>query len=197
VLAALAIVALALAITLALPSSRSAIATFFGVEGSKIERLPTPAPGVTPTPLPAPAELGTYAQPSTLTEAEAAIGFAPALVSGEREPSVYLARYPSESVAILRYETFDLWEMRGRDLNLGKGAPEDVTVLDVAINGRPAYWIGGGPHIVTFFDDRGPVPGSERTVARDTLIWRTDRAFYRMETTLPRLEAMRVAETLP
>ena len=39
--------------------------------------------------------------------------------------------------------------------------------------------------------------GHTRTVSRDTLIWRTDFAFYRVETTLSLDEAIRIAETLP
>lgn len=62
-IATIATIALALSIALTVPNSRSAIAEFFGVEGSKIERLPTPAPGVTPTPLPAPADPAALATP--------------------------------------------------------------------------------------------------------------------------------------
>lgn len=196
-LAAIAMIAFVLAIALAVPTSRSAIAEFFGVEGSKIERLPTPAPGVTPTPLSTPAEIGTYAQPSTLADAAAAVGFTPALAPGLGEPAVYLARYSKESVVILRYPGLDLWEMKARDLNFGKGLAEDVIVRDLAVNGRAAYWIEGGPHAVYLFDRTGEVPGSERTVARNTLIWRTDFAFYRIETTLSQADALRIAETLP
>lgn len=197
-LAALATIALALAITLALPSSRSAIAEFFGVEGSKIERLPTPAPGVTPTPLPAPAGPVAFATPVSLGEAARRVGFQPARPRGEGDDGgVFVATYGNESVVILRYADFDLWEMRPRDVFFGKGVPPGVVLRDTSVAGRPAHWIEGGPHIVRLFDDRGEFPGSERTVARDTLIWRTDFAFYRMETTLPEAAAIRVAETLP
>lgn len=87
--------------------------------------------------------------------------------------------------------------MRPRDVFFGKGVPPGVVLRDTSVAGRPAHWIEGGPHIVRLFDDRGDLPGSERTVARDTLIWRTDFAFYRMETTLPEAAAIRVAKTLP
>ena len=97
--------------TLAVPSSRSAIASFFGVEGSKVERLPTPAPGETPTPLPAPTDLPSSARPASIEEAAAALGFDPALPSGAGDPqSVYLVDYSGEPVAILRYPDFDLWQ---------------------------------------------------------------------------------------
>ena len=196
-LAAIGMVALVLAIALAMPTSRSAIADFFGVEGSKIERLPTPAPGVTPTPLPTVADIGTYALPSSLADAAVALGFAPALARGMGEPTVYLARYANESVVILRYPDLDLWEMKARDVNFGKGLPAEVGAKELAVKGRPGYWISGGPHSAYLFDGKAQVPGSERTVSRDTLIWRSDVAFYRIETTLPLTEALHIAEALP
>jgi hypothetical protein len=41
------------------------------------------------------------------------------------------------------------------------------------------------------------IPESFRQVDRSTLIWRTDAAFYRIETDLPMEDAIRIAETLP
>jgi hypothetical protein len=200
VLAALAVIALAVAgAALAAPSSRSAIAEFFGVEGSTIERLPTPPPGVTPTPLPPASDPASIATPVSLDEAERSIGFRPAAPPDAGDPlAVYAKTYGgTESVAILRFEAYDLWEMRARDVRFGKGLPEGVVERDTTVRGRPAYWIEGGPHVVYLFDQRGDLPGSERTVARDTLIWRTDFALYRLETTLSQADAQRVAEMLP
>ena len=198
VLAALAIVAIAIAVTLALPSSRSAVAEFFGVEGSKIERLPTPAPGITPTPLAPASDLPSIAMRVSLDEAQGLVGFRPALPRGEGAArAVYVKTYGVESLVILQYDAYDLWEMRPREVFLGKGLPEGVIERDTLVGGRPAYWIEGGPHVALLYGDQGPVPGSERTVTRDTLIWRTDFAFYRMETTLSQAEAIRIAETLP
>ena len=196
--AAIVMIGLGLIIALAVPNSRSAIAEFSGVEGSKVERLPTPAPGVTPTPLPIPADPASLATPVSLEEASRRVEFQPARPRGKGEPTaVFVATYGSESVVILRYADFDLWEMRARDVFFGKGVPTGVVLRDTSVAGRPAHWIEGGPHTVRLFDDRGEFPGSERTVARDTLIWRTDFALYRMETTLSDAAAIRVAETLP
>jgi hypothetical protein len=199
VIAAFAMMALGLVIALALPSSRSAIADFFGVEGSKIERLPTPAPGVTPTPLPPPSDPASIATPVSLDEAERRVGFRPAAPRDAGDPrAVYLKTYAEvDNVAILRFEDYDLWEMRPRDVRFGKGLPEGVVERDTTVGGRPGYWIEGGPHIVYLFDDRDVLPGSERTVTRDTLIWRTDFALYRMETTLSLADAILIAGTLP
>ncbi len=197
-LAAIAMLGLVVAVALAVPMSRSAIADFFGVEGSNIERLPTAAPGVTPTPFPTSADPASFAMPVSLQDAARRVGFIPAVPQGAGEPtSVLVAVYDSENVAILRFADYDLWEMRRRDVFFGKGVPAGVVLLDTSVAGKPAHWIEGGPHVVRLFDDRGVFPGSERTVSRDTLIWRSDVALYRMETTRTLDQALRLAESLP
>jgi hypothetical protein len=188
-------------LALAVPSSRSAIADFFGIEGSKIERLPPPLPGVTPTPFPPASELPAGAQPATLEEVSRALGFEAAFPEGLGVPqAVYLIDYGRESAAVLRYANLDLWEAKPRSgITYGKGLPEGVILLELTTaGGRDVYFIEGGPHIVRLFDDDSAIPGSERTVERNTLVFSTERAFYRIETDLPRSEALlRIADSLP
>ncbi len=189
-----------LALTFALPTSRDAVADFFGIDGSNVEPLPTPAPGVMPTPLPTAADIDASAVPATLEEAFGALGFAPALPVDAGEPSaVYLAHY-SQPALILRYANFDLWQTRlDGDAFVGKGTTEDATVDEFVLSsGVAARWISGGEHLVQFYDTQGrAIERSQRTVERNTLIWRTDYAFYRIETELPRADAVTIAETLP
>jgi len=197
---AAAVALFAAMLALSFPGSRSAIADFFGVEGSKIERLPTPPSGVTPTPFPPPADLPPAARSVSLSEIAGALGFAPALPDGYGVPDeAFLVDYDGETVSILRYAEFDLWQTRPRsNLSFGKGLPESVILLEITVSDEPAYFIGGGTHIVAVFDEANrEIPGSERTVARNTLIFSTDQALYRIETDLPRLDALRIAETLP
>jgi hypothetical protein len=195
-----AIAALAATLALAIPSSRTAIADLFGIDRSKIERLPSPAPGTTATPLPAPADLPPGARPASLDEAGEALGFAPASPSVLGQPeAVYVVDYPSESVVILRYADFDVWQAQPRGGVFVKGVPEGVNVLELRTSARrDVYFIEGGPHIVRIVDDVGQVPGSERTVDRNTLIFESERAFYRIETDLPRSPALlELADVLP
>jgi hypothetical protein len=112
---------------------------------------------------------------------------------------VYLVSYGPAELAILRYGDFDLWQSAAQShITFSKGAPEDVTVNEFVLDGRPAYWIEGGEHVLIVFDEAGErIADSERTVARNTLIFATDRAFYRVETDLSRDEAVAIAETLP
>jgi len=195
------VLAAASGVTLAVPSSRSAVADFFGIEGSKIEILPTPAGGLTPTPFPTPSEIDPNAVASSLEKAALAAGFEPALPRDEDPERVYTVQYGNSTALILRYDNFDLWEIRtdgSFDGTFGKGGGPGSTIRDLNVNGLPARWVAGGPHFVRYIDAQGNIDEStERIVGRDTLIWRTEFALYRMETTLLLADAVGVAEALP
>ena len=200
-LVAFAITAFALLGALVVPASRDAIADFFGIEGSQVERLPTPAPGVTPTALPPARVVDDLATPVALDAIAATVGFEPALADGRTPQRAYVAHYGTAVAAILDYDDLDVWEVRSDGMFEGlfeKGVPNQTQILDVSVGGRPARWITGGPHLVGFYDaQRVLVEGSVRTVARSTLIWRTDGALYRIETSLTLADATRIAESLP
>jgi hypothetical protein len=188
------------AIALGVPASRSAIAEFFGVEGSKVETLPTPGPGATATPFPPGTELPPGAREATLDEIESALGV-PAGLPGGREPDVaYLVQYEAEPVAIMRYAGYDIWQARPRPgVIFAKGVPAGTPFLEITVGGGPAYFIGSGPHTVVLLDQLNRrLPGSERTVTRNTLVFNTGYALYRIETSMPRSpELIELAESLP
>jgi hypothetical protein len=193
-------VVVAVAVVLAVPGSRSAVADFFGIEGSRVGRLPTAAPGTTATPFPAVSELPPNAVVVSLDEAEEILGFVPGLPDGYGEPEeIFVADYGDQSAAILRYDGFDLWQTAPRgEIIFGKGLPEGVDLTELTVDGRPAYWVEGGEHVVSVFDeDDRLLPGSERTVARNTLILNTGHALYRIETDATLDEAVAIAEALP
>jgi hypothetical protein len=188
----------AAAVLLALPGPRGAVADFFGIRGSRIVILPTPAPGVTPTPLPTPAGIRWFATPTSLEAAQSASGFTPALPPSQGAPSgVYLVDYASPPVVVLEYARFDLWESQTQGFFV-KGVPPDIAVHDRTVKGQPATWIGEGEHVVVFEDATGQrVVASVRTVERSTLIWSSGPTFYRLETDLTEEEAVTLAESLP
>lgn len=203
------LVAAVVGLAVAVPGSRHAVADFFGISGSHIEILPTPAPGVTPTPFPTPAGIQSYATPSSLIDVRRDHGFEPALPPGWGEPKgVYIADYLGAFPVVLQYDAFDLWEVQlsGGTFNKGvpiqgvfdKSARSGTVIENLTINGNPAVWIAGGEHIVRYVDAEGrTVDASVRTVERNTLVWHNDSFFYRLETDLPKADAIRIAKSLP
>lgn len=194
-LAAAAIVALA-AVLIA-PASRSAVAGLFGIEGSDVKVLPT----VPATPFPTPVDIDANASPVSLSEIESALGRPVPLPAGATPVSTYLVRYGDSPAAILRFDSYDLWVVDGAgDFEgiLGKEVDSRAALTDAAVANVPARWISGGPHLVAFYDATGSfVEETQRAVERNTLIWRTDTALYRMETNLDLAAAIAIAETLP
>ncbi len=200
---ALVLVALIVA-ALAIGPSRDAIARLFGVEGSRIEFLPTPLPGETPTPFPSPTPTSTPGAhaiaPVDLAKVPELAGFEPALpdVEDPRLNSV-LEFYGGQAVLMHHYTRFDVWETQLRqDAGFGKGVPEGGIVEEVEVGGVPGLWLTGAPHYVYYFAANGlTYAESERVITRNTLVWRTDAFFYRIETDLPLEEAIAIALTLP
>jgi hypothetical protein len=186
-------------VVLSVPTSRDAVADFFGVEGSQVEPLPTPVPGTTATPLPTPADIASGLQPGSLADAEERLGFAPLLPRGAQPDATFLITYADQPVAILRFGDFDLWETRlVAEGSFGKGVPTAGRVEDLTVGGAPARWITGAPHLVYFLQPDGRyLESSLRTVEKSTLIWNDGGTFFRMETDLSRADAVAIAESLP
>ena len=116
-----------------------------------------------------------------------------------------MVSYFDQSAVILVYGQYDLWETRLDVRSFQNGLPSfeklaggGTRIDNLTIHSQSAAWISGGSHIVRFTDAQGrEAAGSLRTVARNTLIWRTDFALYRLETELSEADAVRVAESLP
>jgi hypothetical protein len=185
----------------AVAPSREAIGRFFGVEGSKIEVQPTALPGSTATQLP-PVPAGAYQglRPVALEELRGMMPFRVAVPdTGQTLRQSYFVSYGNQPVAVLSYEAFDLWQTQLRqEAFFAKGIPQDAILIETEVDGETATWLSGPPHMVTYY--AGPnqaIQQSLRTVERSTLIWRTNAAFYRIETDLPMEDAIRIAETLP
>ena len=224
--AALAVLVVAAAVLVTWRDAREAVADFLGlaVEGEQIRILPTPAPGETPTALPPDRPLESYATPTTLLGARDRVSFEPQLPRGEGAPlGVYTIDYAGTPVVVLDYGRFALWQVR--DLFGDKGvfdksvpAPTATPyppgpglfekglfdkgtqrLAEATVQGRPAYWISGGPHFVRFIGRSGtPVAGSERTVSRNTLVWRGPGGTnYRLEIDGTLEQALEIANSLP
>jgi hypothetical protein len=195
---------LVLVAALAISPTRDAIARFFGVEGSKIEFLPTPLPGETATPFPTAVQSLTPDLRSVpgveLDRLPELAGFTAALPAvPEQRIETNLLFYGRDAVVVHAYPDFDLWQSRIEGFaSFGKQVRPEGTVENVEVGSVPGRWLTGAEHVVSYTDRNGAhIPASQRIVDRNTLIWRTDAFFYRIETDLSLEEALRIAKTLP
>ena len=203
--AALAVASLTFGIALAISPSRTAIADFFGLlDGEQVEFLPDVESGEA---LPPPVSVPEIAVPAPLEAAADLAGFPLALPAGQGEPRAvyFIEAYLRQAfgvagstvVVVLEYERFDLWQTRGPGYFV-KGVPFDVRIATTEVNDAPAYWIESEGHTLRLVDADGTtVPGSQRTVIRNVLIWRGAETHYRLEGDLTRSQALVIARSLP
>ena len=195
---AIAALLIAVAVLLALPDTRSAIADFLGlrVQGERIEILPTPPAGVTPTALPTPQSIETIARPIAKQDIATQMGFTAQLPAGGEPQAYYALPLGGVRVLILLYPNYVLWETSS--FLYGKGLPDGAILKELTIRDQPAYWIASVDRTVKIFTPEGKeVVGTQRTVAQNTLIWRGRALTYRLEADFDLEEAIKIAEGLP
>jgi hypothetical protein len=208
------IVLVALAAALAIPDSRSAIADFFGIEGIRIERRPGEAPNVPATP----ASIGgslLLGERTTLDRASAAAPFEvmlPADAAAGPPGEVWLNRRDGATVVGLIWPASgDLPEIGDTGvgmllLEIETGANDEIFIKKMVgsgemttadVNGRTGIWIENGVLAVA------PVEGLmvdllDPAVRRsgNVLIWSDGDITYRLETSLPMADAVRIAGSL-
>jgi hypothetical protein len=71
-----------------------------------------------------------------------------------------------------------------------------TTVAPVRVNGREAYWISGQPHFFFYTDRSGQFVDDDRRWVGDALLWSDGTYTYRLETSLGRDAAIRIAESM-
>jgi hypothetical protein len=69
-------------------------------------------------------------------------------------------------------------------------------VETVTVAGSPGYWISEAPHWLFYVDDRGVFRQDLRRIVGDVLIWSEGPLTYRLETSLGRDAALRIAESI-
>jgi hypothetical protein len=79
----------------------------------------------------------------------------------------------------------------------GKVLDPGTTYEKVSVNGGPAAWLAGAPHVFLYPTAGNGVAEEQLRLAGNTLIW-TDGPFtYRLESALGRDAAIAVAESIP
>ena len=91
-----------------------------------------------------------------------------------------------------------LTELRGsvdREF-IGKMVGSGTTLTPVMVSGSTGYWIAGALHDFFYLDANGQVVNDGRRAVGDTLIWTRGTVTFRLETSLGREAAIRIAETI-
>jgi hypothetical protein len=91
-----------------------------------------------------------------------------------------------------------LTELRGsvdKDF-FGKMIGGGTMLTPVTVDGSTGYWIAGALHDFFYLDANGQVVVDGRRVVGDTLIWTRGSITFRLETSLGREAAIRIAETI-
>jgi hypothetical protein len=203
-LAAVGLLLLAGTVFAAVPSVRDAVLDFFGLQGATVERrqtLPTPPPE-------RPLDLGTR---TTLANAGDRVGFAPLVPAQLGEPDGVYARsgLPGGELTLTylagpglpRARTTRLGalvsEFRG-DLSpeyLGKVVGPATTVERLRIDGQPALWIEGAPHLF-FYRRGGRYVDAPLRLAQNVLLLEHGRLLVRLEGAFDRDRAVAIARSL-
>jgi hypothetical protein len=195
---AFALLVLATGTAFAVPGSRDVLLDWLGLQGSTIERVVT-----LPT-VPAVAEFA-LGEPVSLEQAQRFVSFdvlvpellgepdavyADRTTSGGRVSLVYLDR-DGEIAALLTEFRGDLApDLVGKLVDAGTKA-ETVTVT----GGAPGLFLSGGPHVVFYRDSGGEIRDETLRLAGNTLLWERGDLLLRLESALPRDEAVRVARS--
>lgn len=210
------VVLTALVAAIAAPTSRTAIADFFGIDGIRIELGREDSIDVpdAPTSIGGSLLLGERA---TLDEVPARVPFAVLVptdaIAGEPD-ELYLNQRSDVTVVGLLYEASDVLpevgqtdvgmllleiEVGGSDITfVTKSLGRDGRLVDtLSINGQTGYWIENGvltvePIDSLMLDDLG----MESRRSGNVLIWSDGGITYRLESALPMEDAVRIAESL-
>lgn len=206
---------------LASPTARSAMAAFFGlkrVQVVHVEETATAPPSTTGTAVPTTtsrAAFAVVAGGTTMAEAQRRTAFplrVPTYPIGLGEPGrVYFQDFQPGQQVVLFFKAMP-------ELGLGSGDKEGVLFTlfqfktegifvkmitpgtqleELRVNGKRALWFQGAAHILQYRDPDGKVRVEfERLVTGNTLAWEEGDVTYRLETTLPKEEAVQIAESL-
>jgi hypothetical protein len=72
----------------------------------------------------------------------------------------------------------------------------ETTITPVTVDGARGYWISGDPHFFFYTDAHGQLVTDESRVVGDVLVWATADVTYRLETSLDKAAAIKLAESL-
>ena len=192
---ALAVLVVALAGVLAVPSARTAVLEWLGIEGVRfqfVDRLPVRPVRRTP-------DLG---QTMALPDIRARASFPVVVPPGDLgDPQVYFREPPRGGLVSFVYGSktrarLILSEFRG-DYRpfLQKTISQTAVVTETTVDGVPAIWLVGA-HDVEYADAAGQFSGEPARLAGRVLLWRRGVVTYRLEGDLSLDQALEIARSV-
>lgn len=191
---ALAVLAIAIGTAFAVPQARTAILRFFHLGGATVIRVET---------LP-PARERSLAhglgKPLARAQAERLLGFRLALppVHGDPPAHVYVIGSSIGSVVLRRNgRPVLLSEFNSFGAgSLQKLATAATNVEPAVVDGRPALWIQGAPHTLTYFDRSFGFQERPVLIRGNVLLWLRGPLTLRLEGDLDRAQALELARSV-
>jgi len=201
---AVAVLVLALLLAFSVPAVRAGILDFFQIGAVRV--FPTAPPAGTSSPLPTQTratdmpELFDLAGETTLEAARAGAGFPillPTYPADLGPPDRVYLQEDGPMVILVWLEPGDsgkpflsLHEIAAGAMTLTKMNPR--VIEETQVNGQYALW-AQGPYML---ETRNGNRDFFRLVAGNTLIWEIEKITYRLETSVPLEEAVKIAESL-
>lgn len=191
---ALAALVAALGATLALsPGARSAFLEWLGIRGAVVavvEELPPVTPATS---------LEALGERVTLAEARRRAGFALLAPEGLGSPDAVYVKEPG-MVSLVYGRDLDvrlIFSQVGgaieRGFALKKVSAQGTVVEELTVDGAPALFLTGGPHLFAYVGPRGDIRYEPVYLARDVLLWERGPLTLRLEGELTREQALELA----
>jgi hypothetical protein len=189
------------------PTTRRAVANWFGLPGVRIERQEGPLPGAL-------GERFSLGERVELADARQRLPFDVLMPRTRRfgQPDeVYVANTPRGGRVSLVFRPRPglppaaesdvgllVTEFRARipDAILRKVIGPDVLLEEVTVDGERGYWLEGSPHVLTFADENGRFFEDQARLAGNTLIWERGPLTLRLESGLSKDQSIRIAQSL-
>ena len=188
--AALIVVLTVIALAVAIPQSRAAIAHVLRLDGVELRQAPGPSPAAHPS---LPGE-----QPMTLEQARQRVTF-PVLVPAKLGQPAAVTVSDGGRVATLSYDRTPYGQVR---LDEFAGHLDQVyfekfvqvgNATEVRVNGVQGLWVAGPQEVIYVRGDGMIVQSSARLTTGSTLIWGTPRVVLRLEGGFSKAAALAVA----
>jgi hypothetical protein len=188
------------------PQIRHAVLEWLGLRSVRIERVPS-LPNLPAGPVGQNLGLGRH---TTLSAARSRVGFRVFVPPGARY-EVYVAASPPGGQVAFAYPSGPglprapgtatgmlITEFRGRQPReyVGKSLGPGTSAEFLNLGAEPAIWIAGKPHVLAFVDSHGEVRAETLRLSGNTLVWRHRGVLIRLEASISKKAALRIAMSL-